>query len=269
MYTTIKPKSPKLIFAGDNAKLSRLKSKIPQYLRQLGQKPEFAKQIASFSKLSGHSCIYAKQCYSRADEQKDGSLKILDGQHTLFRCFSASQEVLFKNVYKSRKNNTELIGKCQSVSEIMRLIERDLPKTNCVRIFVGGDFSRQMEFDAWLEIAKKYPNRLFYAYTKSLPFWVKRIEEVKKTRNFILTASYGGYKDYLIKQFNLRSVKVVKSIYEARKLKLPIDHDDSHASNPAKKNEDFCLLVHNIQPKNSEYGKAVKRLKGKGSYGRK
>ena len=84
-----------------------------------------------------------------------------------------------------------------------------------------------------------------------------------------MTASYGGREDELIDSQNLRSTKVIFSEEEADSLGLEIDHDDSHAADPAKKNDDFALLIHGTQPKGSEAAVALKELKGKGSYSRK
>jgi hypothetical protein len=46
---------------------------------------------------------------------------------------------------------------------------------------------------------------------------------------------------------------------------LDIDHDDSHAALPGPS---FALLIHGIQPAGSEAGKAVRALRGVGSYSR-
>ena len=67
----------------------------------------------------------------------------------------------------------------------------------------------------------------------------------------------------------LRSAKVVFSEAEAEKLGLEIDHDDSHAARPSLRDQDFALLIHGTQPAGSEAAKALKELKGKGSYSRK
>ena len=100
-------------------------------------------------------------------------------------------------------------------------------------------------------------------------YWLHRREVVDSLPNFILTASYGGRDDELISSQNLRSAKVIFSEKEADSLGLEIDHDDSHAADPAKKNEDFALLIHGTQPKGTEAADALKKLKGKGSYSRK
>ena len=52
---------------------------------------------------------------------------------------------------------------------------------------------------------------------------------------------------------------------QAEELGLPIDHDDSHA---ALNGGSFALLLHGTQPKDSDASKALKALKGKGSYSR-
>jgi len=133
-----------------------------------------------------------------------------------------------------------------------------------IRIHVSGDFFNQNYFDAWIEVAKRYPTRLFYAYTKALPFWVKRIHNIPQ--NLVLTASYGGTHDFLIKKHNLRSATVVESVEEAKKLRLKIDHDDSLAM---EKGKSFALLVHGSQPAGTTWAKAWHRLKklGMGGYG--
>ena len=103
----------------------------------------------------------------------------------------------------------------------------------------------------------------FYAYTKSLPFWVKRLDALPP--NFLLTASRGGKADCLIDEHGFREARVVFSEAEADALGLEIDHDDSHAALPGPS---FALLIHGIQPAGSDAGKAVRALRGKGSYSR-
>lgn len=229
------------------------------------------RKVYSFDILSGgKNCPYSKICSSQAVKQSDGSLKIVDGPHTEFRCFSASQEVLFKNVYKRREENGHILYlAAQDYKIAANELEKVLPKNaGIIRIHVGGDYPTKAYMEAWIELASRRKDILFYSYTKSLPFWILLRSKIKKLKNFILTASYGGYKDKLITKHRLRSVKVVQSVSEAKKLGLPIDSDDSFAASPSKKNMNFGLLIHGIQPFGSSYGLAVKKLKGKGSYGR-
>jgi hypothetical protein len=231
----------KLHFGRGNAKLDRLE--------------KFVGPVFTFSLLSGHTCPYAKDCQSRAIVGENGSRHIQDGPDTLFRCFSASQEVLFTNVFKARQENTNFVigsltdggtlgGSTRLAAELLAAMPA---KAKVVRIHVGGDFMRQDYFDAWLAVAKSDQSRIYYAYTKALPFWVKRIGEIPE--NFILTASFGGHRDDLIVKHNLRYTKVVNSRYAARKLGLVVDHDDTHAALPKHRGTSFALLLHGIQPK--------------------
>lgn len=151
---------------------------------------------------------------------------------------------------------------------IVELIERGLPAARWgkpTRAHVSGDFFSQKYFDAWMEVARRNPNRLFYAYTKALPFWVNRLETIPK--NFKLTASYGGTHDWMIEKYNLKFAKVVKDVQEARMMGLPIDHDDSHCYSGDKS---FALLIHGQQPAGSIFAKAWSTLKkqGIGGYGK-
>ncbi len=226
--------------------------------------------VWSFSLLSGIHCPYAKECKSMVVESLDGKLHIQDGPDTQWRCFSASQEVLFPSVYKSRKHNADTILPLAAVNPAAAadLICENLPKKYAaIRIHVGGDFSTLNYFRAWSIVAARIPDKYFYAYTKSLPFWVKDLASIPK--NFILTASYGGHKDSLIAKHNLRYAKVVLSVAEAEQLGLEIDHNDYHALNPLTQDKSFALLIHGPQPKGSKAGKSVRNLKGLGSYGKK
>lgn len=221
---------------------------------------KLGKNIFTFSLLSGWSCPFAMDCLSKAVlDESTGSLSLEDGKDTKFRCFSASQEVLYKNTYKARKHNFDLVKK-ESTETIVSLIKKSLPKkATIIRIHVGGDFFNQTYFDAWLQVAKETPNVLFYAYTKALPFWIARIHEIPG--NFKLNASRGGRRDDLIEKHNLKEAIVVYSEKQAEELGLEIDHDDTHAY---EGDVSFALLIHGAQPKGSEASNALKELKKEG-----
>ena len=252
-----------LKFSKANAKTEALK-KVPELARFLSDK----RKIYSLDLLSGYSCPFAKACLSKAVVQSDGRRKIKDGVDNEFRCFSASQEVQYTNVFNSRKHNYDLLRKPDTHMDL--LLMDSLPKdAGIVRIHVAGDFFNSEYMWAWWLTASENPNTLFYAYTKSLRYWLDVVNEMPILENFILTASYGGRDDHMIDDHNLRSTKVVFSEAEAEKLGLEIDHDDSHAARPSLRDQDFALLVHGTQPKGSEAATALKALKGKGSYSRK
>ena len=230
------------------------------------------KKVYSFDLLSGYSCPFAKECLSKAVEDSQGKRTIKDGPDTKFRCFSASQEVQYTGVYNRRKSNLDNLRNFNTI-ELVKEIIAAMPKDLGVcRIHVAGDFFNEKYFVAWLAIAKLFPTKLFYAYTKSLKYWVNNAAMVDSLPNFILTASYGGRDDVMIDEHSLRASTVVFSEQEAEDLGLEIDHDDSHAADPELKNQDFALLIHGTQPKDTEASKALQLLrknKVKHSYSRK
>lgn len=221
---------------------------------------KLGKHIWTISLLSGWACPFAKDCLSKAYvDEKTGKKSLKDGKETKFRCFSASQEVLYKNTYSQRKHNFDLL-KGTKDDKMADLIEKSLPKkAEIIRIHVGGDFYSQVYFDSWVKVAKDNPNTLFYAYTKALPYWIKSIDKIPT--NLKLNASKGGRMDSLIEKHNLKQAIVVYSEQQAKDLGLEIDHDDTHAY---KQDESFALLIHGSQPKGSEAGKALQELKEKG-----
>ena len=251
-------------FSAANTKLKKLYKLAQTTLKKwLGEKIGRATaKVYSFDILSGVDCPFAFLCKSQAEEQEDGSRRIKDGPDTKFRCFSASQEVLFTNTYKSRKRNHDAIHSLETSDDMADALCAALPKdARVIRIHVSGDMFSNKYFLAWCKVAERNDNVLFYAYTKSLVYWVRSRDRVPS--NLVLTASYGGRNDELIAQHGLRSAKVVFSEQEAADLGLEIDHDDNHACDPAKANQDFALLIHGVQPKGSEAAAALKILKQK------
>ena len=214
------------------------------------------RKVYSFDLLSGHSCPYASQCLSKV-VTVDGKKKIVDGKDTEFRCFSASQEAIYTNVYNLRKANFDEL-RVLSLAGMVNAIQAGMPKNlGICRLHVGGEFFSPIYFQAWLQVVANNPDRLFYAYTKSLPYWVNNICQVGMLENLVLTASYGGRRDDMIETYGLRSANVVNHPSETS---LEIDHTDEHAANPEIRNEDFSLLIHGIQPKGSKASAGIKRM---------
>jgi len=214
----------------------------------------------TFSLPAGWTCPGAKYCLSQCNRTTG---KLQDGKDCQFRCSAAFAETLYKNVRVSRWYNLDLLKTCKSVKTTAELIGTSLPSGAIkVRPGVSGDFYNQSYFDAWMNVAREYPNTLFYAYTKSIPFWLKRKNSIPK--NFVLTASYGGKFDALIRPNNLKYAMVVYSVQEAKALGLEIDHDDSHAFSGKKS---FALLLHSMQPAGTEACEAYTELKRQGIAG--
>lgn len=221
--------------------------------------------VYTFSLPSGHSCPGAKDCLSKA-VMREGKYTIQDGKDTKFRCFSATQEVIYKAVREQRQYNWNLLKESKTVKDMFVLIDRSIPKeATIVRIHVGGDFYSKDYMNAWCMAANANPKKIFYAYTKSLNFWKILKEKDLIPNNFKLNASKGGKHDDLIKKEGFKYAEVVYSEQEALDKGLDIDHDDTHAF---LKDKSFALLLHGMQPKGSIASQALKDLKGVGSYGK-
>jgi len=222
------------------------------------------RKVFSFDLLSGVTCPFARQCLSKVTIV-NGRRTIVDGAGTIFRCFSATQEAAFTATYNRRAENFESLRRLNQREMVDTLSEALPPTAGIVRLHVGGDFYNRSYFRAWSEIARLYPGILFYGYTKSLPYWLEYRRQVPD--NLVLTASYGGRHDALIRAERFRFARVVYTVKGAGR--LPIDHDDSHAADPTQRRRSFALLIHGVQPAGSEAGVAVRTLNGLGSYTRR
>jgi hypothetical protein len=242
-------------FSKANAKLEALYD-VPELSSWLTDK----RKVYSFDLLSGYSCPFARECMSKVVEI-NGKRTIQDGKETQFRCFSASQEVVFPSAYNKRKANFDALRSLH-LNDMIHELNTALPKNaGIVRIHVAGDFFSPAYMFAWINVAMLNPNTLFYAYTKSLSYWLRYDEYISQIDNFVLTASRGGRQDHLIDQHNLRESKVVFSEAEAEALGYEIDHTDEHAAIPALRAESFALLIHGVQPAGSAASQAIKELK--------
>ena len=238
-----------LKFGEPNAKLKKLAKKLKLKLK-------------TFSLPAGHTCPGAKDCLSKADRTTG---HIQDGPDTEWRCFAASGEAVYPSLRKMVWHNFDLIKesllkswryKQDKVQRLADLIIDSLPVCDIVRVHVGGDYFSKEYLEAWIEVAKRKPDVIFYSYSKSLKF----MAEYALPENLILTASRGGKYDELIDLHGWKEAVVVYSEEEAAEKGLDIDHDDEHAAFGA---DNFALLIHGTQPKGSAAGKALQILKKK------
>lgn len=208
----------------------------------------------TFSLPSGWTCPGASICLAKADRLTG---KLTDGPDSMVRCFSASQEAVYPTVRLIRWHNYELLQEAKDTISMANLILESLPTdASLVRIHVAGDYYNQAYFNAWLMVAVTRPNIIFYAYTKSVNFWVANRSNIPE--NLKLTASVGSRHDELAELHGLKFAKIVLSEGEAVELGLEIDEDDTHAW---KQDSSFALLVHGTQKPGSDASKAwVKQL---------
>jgi len=246
------PKPLRLKFQDGNAKLGR--------------------NIKTFSLLAGTCCPGAHLCKATVKVREGtGKLYVEDGKHSEYRCFMATSE-LRGSTYKAHLHNWELLkARKKNQAAMEHLLRASMPQpVDKMRVHASGDFFNQGYFDAWLVIAREFSRTLFYAYTKSLPYWVKRINEIPD--NLVLTASNGGKWDHLIEEYQLRNSVVISHPEEAIALGIPWNHDDGDSNAYTREVTSFALLLHGTQPADSEAAAALTRLKReniKYSYGRK
>lgn len=179
----------------------------------------FDKDAVSWSLPSGTTCPGALECLARADRSTG---KIWNGPHQKFRCYSAVTE-RFPSVRRRLWCNFDAV-RGKSAAEVADVLECLPKKARLVRVHTAGDFFSQDYFDGWLAFCRSKPDVRFWAFTKSLPFWVSRLGSIPA--NLILQASYGGRHDDLIAAHKLKYAKVVWSNQEASRLGLAIDQDD-------------------------------------------
>lgn len=179
--------------------------------------------VYEFNLPAGHSCPFAKDCKVMVN-RKTGKFNII-GQK--FRCYASSAE-RFPGVRESRWRNYEAMLNNEPI-----IIPKD---AKYIRIHSSGDFFSQAYFDKWLAVCRANPNVRFWAFTKSVEYWVKRLDQIPE--NLVLQASKGGKQDYLIEKYHLKFAEVFEDIKDVPK-DLPIDTNDSHAMTG---NQSFALL---------------------------
>jgi hypothetical protein len=246
-----------LKFSDENSKTKKLRKVrgLQNYLRN-------RRKIYSMDLLSGWSCPGARDCMSRVIIE-NGKRRIKDGKHTQFRCFSASQEVVYPALYDNRKHNFDSLRACKSVKQMVELLESSMPPNlGILRWHVGGGFFNRRYFQAASAVARNHPDKLFYAYLKNLPVLEQEVladpSQGVYLDNFLLTASRGGKYDHLIEPLNLREAVVVNYECDAT---MEIDNDDSHA---ATVGGSFNLLIHGTQPAGTPASLAVTAQRKRG-----
>ena len=232
-----------LKFGEPNAKLKKM-------IRKMGL------TLKTFPLPAGHTCPAAKDCLSRADRVTG---KVQDGPETIFRCFMASAEARSPSLRNLVWHNLGLVKDAlvDGVDACADLICESLPKKfDIMRVHVGGDYFSKKYLQAWIEVAKRNPDKVFYSYSKSLHLF----KEFALPENLVLTASRGGKHDDLIDLHGWKEALVVYSEQEAIDKGLEIDHEDTHA---AFGKENFALLIHGTQPKGSMASQALQAIKRK------
>ena len=180
--------------------------------------------VHEFNLPAGHTCPFANECKVKVD-RATGKFTTKKGE---YRCYAAMAE-RFPAVRNHRWGNFEYIVACNPI-----ILPQDM---KYCRIHGSGDFFAQWYFDEWVEICNENSHIMFWAFPKSVRYWVNRLDKIPK--NLCLQASYGGLDDHLIAKHKLKFAKVFPSAVEARKAGLAIDTDDRLAMSGTKS---FALI---------------------------
>lgn len=172
---------------------------------------------------TGTTCPFALECKVTVN-RITGKFDIHRGH---YKCYAAGPE-RFPGVREHRWKNFEF-AKSGGIPTIP-------DGCQAIRIHASGDFFNQEYFDMWVQLAQDNPHVEFWAYTKSINYWIQRIDGIPM--NLILTASRGGKLDSLIDQHNLKNVTVFKSKKDVP-INLIVDVNDDLARLPRM---NFALL---------------------------
>ena len=231
-----------------------------------------------FSLPAGYTCPFATVCKNFPAKWegpiKGGKFKkpasweknVKPGPQAEIMCYAARAQGQYPGANIQAFKNLDLLKRMKTKEKMANLIIKSmeyhgLANTDILRIHEAGDFFSQDYLDAWIEVAKRMPQTLFYAYTVSLPYYMARKNSLPK--NFKVIASMDKHNEKFIMDNGLRYSRVVGSEEEARELGLPIDVDDSIAWGS---DDDFALVIHGSQPKGSEAAETLKQNRKSGLY---
>ena len=198
-------------------------------------------QVASADLPCGYTCPMADKCKSFSNPVTG---KIHDAPTCEYRCYGASLESAFTPLRKLHWNNFDLVRIAKSsgaITDILLVAMVDTLKV--MRIHSFGDFFTPEYFQAWVNVAEKFPKIDFFAYTKMLPYM-----SISRPDNFSMVYSYGGKLDHM--RIDEPTAYVVKSVADAEVLGVPVSCQTHPTDdyNFVKAGKSFGLVLHGTQP---------------------
>lgn len=158
-------------------------------------------------------------------------------------CYAQKGNYRYPSVKKGLNNRYELSKKEEFVTIMNANILLERPTH--VRIHDSGDFYSVKYLNKWIQIANDNKEVIFYAYTKSIPFF-KTTKEMNTNfllpKNLIIIFSEGSKKDNLINTDTDRHSRIFKDINEMKKQGY-INASDNDL-NAITKNKKVGLLLH-------------------------
>tara|TARA_R100001460_G_scaffold59421_1_gene99262 strand:+ start:558 stop:1175 length:618 start_codon:yes stop_codon:yes gene_type:complete len=158
-------------------------------------------------------------------------------------CYAQKGNYRYPSVKKGLNNRYELSKKEEFVTIMNANILLERPTH--VRIHDSGDFYSVDYLNKWIQIANDNKEVIFYAYTKSIPFF-KRSKEMDTTfllpKNLIIIFSEGSKKDNLINITKDRHSRIFKDINSL--LKAGYINASDNDLNAITNNKKVGLLLH-------------------------
>ena len=145
--------------------------------------------IPAYKTKSGKvTCPFAKDCIKYCYAQK--------GNYTRFP--------IIKELMEKKYNITKQ-------EDFVNLMNEEIKKKKAkyIRIHDSGDFYSIKYLNKWLEIAKQNKDVIFYAYTKSIKFFINGL---KLPKNLKIIFSEGSKTDNLINTTKDRHAKIFDSV---------------------------------------------------------
>lgn len=128
-------------------------------------------------------------------------------------CYALAGAYRFSNVAQAFERRLAMTLSSDFVDTMLKDI--DEARAERIRIHDSGDFYSEEYLDKWLSIMRQRPNVQFYAYTKMVSMFKRRLKDIPP--NFKVIFSFGGTEDKLIDVSKDRHSLVFSSEKELKK----------------------------------------------------
>tara|TARA_R110000765_G_scaffold418061_2_gene521209 strand:+ start:1382 stop:2014 length:633 start_codon:yes stop_codon:yes gene_type:complete len=188
---------------------------------KLNNKRVFNFGIIANKSLEGKStCPFAKGCLG-AD----------------YKCYAQKGAYSWPKVKEAYNNRYHLTLQDSFVNIMNQAIQKK--KVDILRLHDSGDFYSPAYLNKWIDIANNNKEVIFYAYTKSIPFFKKNLDI---PTNLKIIFSEGSKKDNLINTTKDRHSRIFKDINSM--LKAGYINASDNDLNAIQDNKKVGLLLH-------------------------
>ena len=160
-------------------------------------------------------------------------------------CYAKKAFYKMPNVKKKHLDNYELSLTTEFVPEMIKAIDAVNPKF--IRIHTGGDFYSKKYIKKWIEVVNKFPNKIFYAYTKSVVLF--KTLDILMPENLRIIQSLGTSNDKKFINYENTYAVIAETEEEVEKLVrlhgyLDASDNDLKALEAQVLNKNIVLKLH-------------------------